>query len=171
MGEQEISQFVSALAVKGHVSASTQNQALCALLFVYRHVLDQPLGGLEEIVRAKRPQRLPVVLTRQEVRALLGALDGVHWLMAGLLYGAGLRLLECLRLRVKDLDFAKHQLLVRAGKGDKDRVTVLPVAVAEPLAAHLQGVGTLHHQDLGRGFGRVYLPDALHRKYPLADKE
>jgi integron integrase len=171
MGVPEVSQFLSALAMKGHVSASTQNQALCALLFLYRHVLAQPLGGLDEVVRAKRPQRLPVVLTRQEVRALLGALDGVHWLMASLLYGAGLRLLECLRLRVKDLDVARHQLLVRAGKGAKDRMTVLPVAVAEPLTAHLAKVRTLHQQDLAQGFGRVYLPDALDRKYLLADKE
>jgi integron integrase len=171
MGEKEITQFLSALAVKGHVSASTQNQALCALLFLYRHVLDQQVGWLDEMVRARRPQRLPIVLSRPEVRALLGALDGVHWLMASLLYGAGLRLLECLRLRVKDLDFAKRQLVVRAGKGDKDRVTVLPVAVAEPLTVQLAKVQTLHQQDLAQGFGRVYLPDALDRKYPQADKE
>ncbi|HEV8715114.1 MAG TPA: integron integrase [Candidatus Binatia bacterium] len=171
MGEQEISHFLSVLAVEGRVSASTQNQALCALLFLYRHVLDQQVGWLDEVVRARRPQRLPVVLSRQEVRALLGGLDGVHWLMASLLYGAGLHLLECLRLRVKDLDFAKHQLVVRAGKGDKDRVTVLPVAVAEPLTAHLARVHSLHQQDLAQGLGRVFLPDALHHKYPQADKE
>jgi integron integrase len=129
------------------------------------------VGWLDEVVRARRPQRLPVVLSRQEVRALLGALTGVHWLMANLLYGAGLRLLECLRLRVKDLDFATHQLVVRAGKGDKDRVTVLPVAVAGPLTTHLAGVRTLHQQDLAQGFGRVFLPDALARKYPQADTE
>jgi len=171
MGKQEITRFLSALATERHVSASTQNQALCALLFLYRHVLDQQVGWLDEVVRARRPQRLPVVLSRPEVRALLGALDGVHWLMASLLYGAGLRLLECLRLRVKDLDFTKRQLVVRAGKGDKDRVTVLPVAVAELLTAHLARVRTLHHQDLAQGFGRVFLPDALDRKYPNADKE
>jgi integrase len=137
MGEQEVTHFLSALAVERRVSASTQNQALCALLFLYRHVLDRQVGWLDEVVRARRPQRLPVVLSRQEVRALLGALAGVHWLMASLLYGTGLRLLECLRLRVKDLDFATHQIVVRAGKGDRDRVTVLPIAVAEPLTAHL----------------------------------
>lgn len=171
MGEKEITHFLSALAVERHVSASTQNQALCALLFLYRHVLDQQVDWLDEVVRARRPQRLPVVLSRHEVRALLSALGGVHWLMASLLYGAGLHLLECLRLRVKDLDFAKHQIVVRAGKGDKDRVTVLPVAVVGHLTTHLAGVRTLHHQDLAQGFGRVYLPDALHRKYPNADRE
>ena len=121
MGEDEITQFLSALAVQGEVSASTQNQALCALVFLYRHVLGQNLGWLDDVVRAKRPQRLPVVLTRPEVRALLGALDGVHWIMVSLLYGSGLRLLECLRLRVKDMDFSSHQILIREGKGHKDR--------------------------------------------------
>ena len=124
MGEDEITRFLSALAVHAHVSASTQNQALCALVFLYRHVLDQNLGWLDDIVRAKRPQRLPVVLTRPEVKALLGALEGVHWIMASLLYGAGLRLPECLRLRVKNIDFASHQLLLREGKRKKDRRTI-----------------------------------------------
>jgi len=153
------------------VSASTQNQALCALLFLYRHVLDQNVGWLDDVVRAKRPQRLPVVLTRHEVKALLGALEGVHWLMASLLYGAGLRLLECLRLRVKDIDFSTNQLVVREGKGNKDRVTVLPTSVKAPFAAHLVSVRALHQRDLEHGFGRVYLPDALHQKYPNADRE
>jgi len=171
MGEHEITQFLSALAVDGHVSASTQNQALCALLFLYRHVLDQNVGWLDDVVRAKRPQRLPVVLTRHEVKALLGALEGVHWLMASLLYGAGLRLLECLRLRVKDIDFSTNQLVVREGKGNKDRVTVLPTSVKAPFAAHLVSVRALHQRDLEHGFGRVYLPDALHQKYPNADRE
>ncbi|MGH8056403.1 MAG: phage integrase N-terminal SAM-like domain-containing protein [Candidatus Entotheonellia bacterium] len=121
MGENEITQFLSALAVHEHVSASTQNQALCALLFLYRHVLDQHMGWLEDVVRAKRPQRLPVVLSRQEVKGLLETLEGVHWIMASLLYGAGLRLLECLRLRVKDIDFSSHQIVVHEGKGNKDR--------------------------------------------------
>jgi len=116
MGEDEITQFLSALAVHGQVSASTQNQALCALIFLYRHVLGQNFGWLADVVRAKRPQRLPVVLTRPEVRALLGALEGVHWVMASLLYGAGLRLLECLRFRVKDIDVANHQILLREGQ-------------------------------------------------------
>jgi integrase len=117
MGEEEITRFLSALAVHGQVSASRQHQALCALVFLSRHVLGQNFGGLEDVVRAKRPQRLPVVLTRPEVRALLGALEGVHWITVSLLYGAGLRLLECLRLRVKAIDFASHQILLREGKG------------------------------------------------------
>ena len=147
MGENEITQFLSALAVHEHVSASTQNQALCALLFVYRHVLDQNPGRLEDVVRARRPQRLPVVLTRAEVKALLDALEGVHWIMASLLYGAGLRLRECLRLRVKDMDFSSHQLLVREGKGNKDRSTTLPSAATAPLAAQLAHVRQLHQHD------------------------
>ena len=123
------------------------------------------------MVRAKRPQRLPVVLTRPEVRALLGALDGVHWIMVSLLYGSGLRLLECLRLRVKDMDFSSHQILIREGKGHKDRRTMLPAAVKEPLADHLDRVHQRHQHDLAAGFGRVYVPDALQRKYPNANRE
>jgi integron integrase len=171
MGKDEITRFLSALAVHGQVSASTQNQALCALLFLYREVLSEDFGWLDDVVRAKRPQRLPVVLTRREVKALLGALEGVHWLMASLLYGAGLRLLECLRLRVKDVDFSSHQIIVRAGKGNKDRRTMLPAAVKEPLAAHLEHVRQRHQHDLAQGLGRVYVPDALHRKYPNANSE
>lgn len=170
LGEKEIAQFLTSLAVDGQVSASTQNQAPCALLFLYCHVLDQHVGWLDDVVRAKRSQRLPVVLTRHEVRALLGTLDGLHWSMASLLYGAGLRLLECLRLRVKDIDFGAHQLVVREGKGNKDRVTVLPAAVEVPLSAHLTRVRDLRRRDLEQGFGRVYLPDALHRKYPHAEQ-
>jgi integron integrase len=171
MGEDEITQFLSMLAVHRQVSASTQNQALCALVFLYRHVLGQNFGWLEDVVRAKRPQRLPVVLTRREVRALLDSLDGVHWIMASLLYGAGLRLLECLRLRVKDIDFASHQILIREGKDHKDRRTMLPAAVQEPLTAHLAHVRQWHQHDLVRGYGRVYVPDGLERKYPSACKE
>ena len=171
MGEDEITRFLSALAVHGQVSASTQNQALCALVFLYRHVLGQNLGWLDGVVRAKRPQRLPVVLTRPEVKALLSALDGIHWSMASLLYGAGLRLLECLRLRVKDIDFASHQILVREGKGNKDRRTMLPAVVKEPLAAHIEHVRQQHQHDLANGFGRVYVPGALQRKYPHANSE
>lgn len=171
MGEQEITQFLSALAVEGHVSASTQNQALCALLFLYRHVLDQNIGWLDDVVRAKRPQRLPVVLTRPEVRTLLGALAGIPWIMAQLLYGAGLRLLECLRLRVKDIDFSTNQILVREGKGNKDRVTMLPTSVKAPLTAHLITVCDLHQRDIRAGLGKVFLPDALPRKYPHANQE
>jgi integron integrase len=171
MGEKEVTQFLSALAVTNHVSASTQNQALCALLFLYREVLAQPFGWLDGLVYAKRPRRLPVVLTRTEVRELLGALDGVHWIMATILYGAGLRLLECLRLRVKDIDFGVNRLVVREGKGNKDRVTMLPAVIRGPLAAHLEHVRTLHQHDLAQGFGKVYLPDALNRKYPKAERE
>jgi integron integrase len=171
MGEHEISQFLSALAVDRHVSASTQNQALNAVLFLYRHVLDLNPGWIDNIVRAKRPQRLPVVLRKHEVKALLDALEGVPWLMGHLLYGAGLRLMECLRLRVKDIDFSANSIVVREGKGNKDRITMLPLAVKTPLVAHLTRVRELHRQDLARGFGSVYLPDALHRKYPNAPKE
>jgi integron integrase len=138
---------------------------------MYRHVLGLNLGWLQDVVRAKRPQRLPVVLTRSEVKALLGALEGVHWIMASRLYGAGLRLLECLRLRVKDTDFSSHQLLVREGKGNKDRRTMLPAAVKEPLAAHLEHVRQLHQHDLAQGLGRVYVPDARLRQSPHANSE
>jgi integron integrase len=171
MGDDEITRFLSALAVHGQVSASTQNQALCALVFLYRHVLGQNLGWLDDVVRAKRPQRLPVVLTRPEVKALLGALEGVHWIMASLLYSAGLRLLECLRLRVKDIDFASCQILLREGMGHKGRRTMLPAAVQEPLAAHLEHVRQRHQHDLAHGFGRVYVPNAWQRKYPHANSE
>jgi integrase len=171
MGEDERTRFLSALAVREQVSASTQNQALCALVFLYRHVLDQNLGWLQDVVRAKRPQRLPVVLTRPEVKALLGALKGVHWIMTSLLYGAGLCLLECLRLRVKDIDFASQQIVVREGKGHKDRRTVLPAAVQEPLAAHLEHVRPLHQHDLAEGFGRAYVLNARQRKYSHTNSE
>jgi len=171
MAEQEIAQFLTMLAVDGHVSASTQNQALNALVFLYRHVLQLDVGQLENIVRAKRPQRLPVVLRKHEVKALLDALEGVHWIMGHLLYGAGLRLMECLRLRVKDIDFSANSIVVREGKGNKDRITMLPVSVKAPLVAHLARVRELHQRDLAQGFGSVYLPDALHRKYPNAPKE
>jgi integrase len=155
MGKDEITRFLSALAVHGQVSASTQNQALCARIFLYRHVLGQNFGLLADVVRAKRPQRLPVVLTRPEVKALLGALEGVHWIMASLLSGAGLRLLECLRFHVKDMDVASHQILLREGKGQKDRRTMLPAAVREPLADHLDHIRQRHQPDLVEGFGRL----------------
>ena len=171
MGEGEIGQFLSSLATDKHVSASTQNQALNAIVFLYRHVLDLNPGWIDNLVRAKRPQRLPVVLTREEVKALLGAMDGVPWLIANVLYGAGLRLMECLRLRVKDVDFAANQIVVREGKGQKDRITMLPVIVKGPLTDHLTRVREVHQRDLQCGFGRVLLPDALARKYPNADKE
>src|SRR6266545_1013869 len=171
MGEAEIAQFLSALAQEKHVSASTQNQALNALLFLYHEVLGKEIGYINGVVRAKRPIRLPVVLTRQEVRSILGCLDSSDWLMAMLLYGAGLRLMECLRLRVKDIDFGANQILVRAGKGDKDRHTMLPAAVKEPLAKHLELIRRHHQRDLERGLGRVALPNALERKYPNVGKE
>jgi integron integrase len=171
MREQEIGQFLSALAVEQRVSASTQNQALNALVFLYRHVLKLDVGQLENLVRAKQSQRLPVVLRKHEVKALLDALEGVPWLMGHLLYGAGLRLMECLRLRVKDIDFSANSIVVREGKGNKDRITMLPLTVKAPLVAHLTRVRELHQRDLAQGFGSVYLPDALHRKYPDAPKE
>jgi integron integrase len=171
MGGQEVSQFLSSLAVQGKVSASTQHQALNAIIFLYREVLGRDFGWLQEVVRAKKPKRLPVVLSKEEIQALLRELRGVKWLMATLLYGAGLRLLECLRLRVKDIDFARNQIVVRAGKGAKDRLTMLPAVVKTSLVKRLQEVQRQHREDLMRGFGRVYLPDALERKYPNANKE
>jgi integron integrase len=168
MGGAEIGQFLSALALDRQVSAATQNQALNALVFLYRQVLDRAPGVIDHLVRAKRPQRLPVVLQKHEVKALLEGLEGVHWLMGHLLYGAGLRLMECLRLRVKDIDFSANHIVVREGKGNKDRLTMLPSLVKAPLAAHLTRVQELHQRDLARGLGSVYLPDALHRKYPHA---
>jgi len=171
MGAAEVSRFLTLLAVDRQVAASTQNQALAAILFLYKDVLDRDFGWLDDVVRAKRPQRLPVVLNQQEVHALLSALNGVPWIMGTLLYGAGLRLMECLRLRVKDVDFGRCEVLVREGKGDKDRVTMLPSAIVSRLTAHLERVRTLHAADLAAGFGRVALPDALARKYPQADRE
>lgn len=171
MGETEIGRFLSSLATDLRVSASTQNQALNALLFLYREVLSKDIGYVNGVVRAKRRQRLPVVLTRQEVRAVLGSLHGSDWIMAMLLYGAGLRLMECLRLRVKDVDLDTNQIVVRAGKGDKDRHTMLPAAVKGPLVKHLDVIKRQHQRDLERGLGQVSLPNALERKYPNAGKE
>ena len=171
MGKEEVEHFLTSLAVDRHVSAATQNQALHAILFLYREVLAQELGWLDNIVPAKRPQRLPTVLTHQEVRSLLSAVRGVPWLIANLLYGAGLRLTEGLRLRVKDIDFTANHIVVREGKGDKDRITMLPSVIKEPLTAHLVQVRALHQQDLARGQGRVALPNALDRKYRNAAGE
>jgi integron integrase len=171
MGGAEVSQFLTSLAVDGRVAASTQNQALNALLFLYRNVLEQDLPWLDRVVRAKRTVRLPVVLTREEVRAVIGQLRGTQRLMALLLYGAGLRLLEAARLRVKDIDFERSQIMVRAGKGDKDRATPLPVVVVPALAAHLADVKRQHDRDLARGAGWVELPWALARKCPNAGCE
>ncbi len=171
IGAIEVSRFLTSLAVDRRVAASTQNQALAALLFLYKDVLDRDFGWLDDVVRAKRPQRLPVVLTRQEVHTLLAALDGISWIMATMLYGSGLCLMECLRLRVKDVEFSRGEVLVREGKGDKDRVTMLPSAVVLRLSAHLERVRKLHAADLAVGFGRVALPDAMARKYTQADRE
>jgi integron integrase len=168
MGESEISGFLSHLAVAGKVSASTQNQALSALLFLYREVLRRELPWMDEIVRAKRPQRLPTVLSREEVAALLREMKGVEHLMASLLYGAGLRLLECCRLRVQDLDDSRGEITVRDGKGGKDRITLWPCRLHAPIAAHLERVRAQHERDLASGLGSVELPSALERKYPRA---
>jgi len=159
MSGQEVSQFLSALAVREKVSASTQHQALNAIVFLYREVLGRDFGWLQDVVRAKKPKRLPVVLGKEEIQTLLRELKGEKWLMATLLYGAGLRLLECLRLRVKDIDFARNQIVVRAGKGDKDRLTMLPAIVKPSLVKHLKEVRRQYENDLTYGFGRVYLPD------------
>ena len=166
--EPEVVAFLEDLSGPGNVSASTQNQALNSLAFLYGHVLEQKLGSLGDFARARRPERLPVVLTKEETRALLEALDGYMRLIVELLYGCGLRLLECLRLRVKDVDFARLQIIVRAGKGDKDRVTMLPVAVAERLREHLEAVRRVHESELAEGRGGVWLPEALARKFPKA---
>jgi integron integrase len=168
MGAAEIRAFLSHLAVHAHVAASTQNVALNALVFLYRHVLKQDFPDLEDVERAKRPRRIPTVFTREEVKAILAHLQGVNHLMASLLYGAGLRLMECIRLRVKDVDFAYGQITVRDGKGAKDRVTMLPRSVEEPLQRHLIKVQHWHDDDRAEGFGEVYLPYALARKYPNA---
>jgi integron integrase len=171
MNEVEVSEFLTHLARDANVAASTQNQALSALLFLYREVLNQKIGWLDKVERAKKPPKLPVVLSQAEVQRIFRHLAGVEKLMASLLYGSGLRLMECLRLRVKDVDFAYAQILVRDGKGGKDRVTMLPVNLAEPLQRHLLRVKTQHDQDLEDGFGTVHLPFALARKYPNAERE
>ncbi len=170
-GAPEVVSFLETLAVRGNVAASTQNQALNALVFFYDQALEQPLGDLGSFIRAKRPRRLPVVLTRGEVLKLLDGLEGTYQLMASLLYGTGMRLMECLRLRVKDVDFAYRQIVVRDGKGQKDRVTPLPEKLIEPLRAHLERVKALHEADLQQGNGEVFLPFALAKKYPNAARE
>ncbi|MCD9029570.1 integron integrase [Luteimonas sp. BDR2-5] len=171
MGGPEVETFLTMLAVRGNVAASTQNQALAALLFLYRDVLKTRLPWMEEVVRAKRPSRLPVVLSRQEVTGLLACMDGRMWLLASLLYGTGMRLMEGVRLRVKDLDVACNQITVRAGKGNKDRRTVLPAALIAPLQHQAEQARILHRQDVEAGFGEVWLPHALAKKYPNAARE
>jgi integron integrase len=168
LGAPDVERFLTHLAVAAHVSASTQNQALSAILFLYRQVLDIDLPWISGVVRARAPIRVPVVLTRREVQALLESLEGQAHLVGQLLYGSGLRLMEALRLRVKDVDFEYSQIVVRDGKGQKDRVTVLPDALVEPLRRHLALVGERHEHALRRGHGGVELPDALARKYPRA---
>ena len=168
MAEPEINAFLTHLAVKEKVSASTQNQALSALLFLYRHVIGREVGDLGKVIRARKPTRLPVVMTRDEVKAVLANLTGDKWLMASLMYGAGLRLMECLELRVQDIDFARNEILVRDGKGAKDRITMLPELLKKPLQDHLRKVKAVHEKDLAEGWGRVQMPDALDRKYPNA---
>lgn len=171
MTEPEINAFLTHLAVDEHLSASTQNQALAAILFLYRHVICYELGDLGHVVRARTSKRLPVVLTREEVRAVLGELRGQEWLMASVMYGTGLRLTECLRLRVQDLDFGSREIVVRDGKGGKDRVTMLPEALIRPLREQLSRARKVHRRDLADGWGAVELPDALDRKYPNAPVE
>lgn len=171
MGAGEVEAFLTHLAVAGKVAASTQNQAKSALLFLYKEVLEIDLPWLNNVERAKAPKRLPVVLTRDEVQAVLSRLDGTHWLIASLLYGSGLRIMEGVRLRVKDVELSRREILVRDGKGFKDRVTMLPESLLNPLKAHLQRVKVLHDQDLAGGYGAVYLPYALEKKYPGAARE
>ena len=171
MGPREVSEFLSHLATDGQVTASTQNQALAALLFLYGEVLHRPLEFVGGIVHAKRPVRLPVVLSREEVKAVFEQLSGTWHLMASLLYGSGLRLMECVSLRVKDIDFSGAQILVRRAKGQKDRVTLLPQLAVAPLRAHLVRVNELHQSDLSDGAGMVDLPGALRVKYPNAARD
>lgn len=168
MAEPEVNAFLTHLAINRKVSASTQNQALCALLFLYRHVLGREIGDLGDVIRARKPKRLPVVMTREEVQAVLGRMSGDKWLVASLMYGAGLRLMEALRLRLQDVDFDRSQIMVRDGKGAKDRITMLPESLKSPLSVHLRKVKIIHKQDLADGWGRVQMPMALDRKYPNA---
>lgn len=171
MGAREVEAFLTLLATKGNVAASTQNQALCALLFLYREVLGQDLPWMENIRRAKRPVRLPVVLTTDEVCRILDRMTGPSQLMAHLLYGAGLRLMECVRLRVQDVDFVRNEITVRGGKGGKDRRTMLPVRTVAALKIQLEETRAVHERDLGEGHGAVWLPSALERKYTHASME
>ena len=171
MAEEEVAEFLTHLARDLNVAASTQNQALSALLFLYKEVLRHEIGWLEKVERAKKPPKLPVVLSRGEVKQIFGRLHGVPKLMAGLLYGSGLRLMECVRLRVKDIDFELAQITVRDAKGGKDRVTMLPLNLSESLRRHLLRVKAQHEQDLEDGFGTVHLPFALARKLPKAARE
>jgi len=171
MGEKEIESFLTHLAVDRKVSASTQNQALSAILFLYQKTLDIKLEWLENVIRAKRPKRLPVVLSRLEVTQLLNRIQGTNGLIARLLYGTGMRQMECLRLHVKDIDFHYRQITIRSGKGNKDRITMLPDRLTEALQVQFQHAGKIHNDDLQEGFGEASLPYALERKYPNASRE
>lgn len=171
MGEEEVAAFLSHLAVDKRVAASTQNQALNAVLFLYKQVLGREIGLIQGVVRAKRPARLPAVMSREEVAAVLGRLAGRDWLMASLMYGSGLRVMECLRLRVKDIDFGFRQIMVRDGKGQKDRSVPLPASLVPALEQQIEEVRRIHARDLADGFGEVSLPYALDRKYPNAARE
>jgi integron integrase len=168
---KEINQFLTDLAVTQRVASATQNQALSAILFLYKVILHQDVGPITGLIRAKKPKRLPVVLSDDEVKAVLQGLSSPYWLMASLLYGSGLRLMECVRLRVKDIDFSYHQITVRDGKGAQDRVTMLPRKLKGSLQQHLQAVKQLREHDLQQGYGSVYLPYALERKYPSASRD
>jgi len=169
--ETRMNAFLTNLAVKENISASTQNQALAALLFLYRHVLDTDVGELKDLIRAKRPLHIPVVMTRDEVKAVLAVMSGEMRLMAMILYGTGLRLNELIMLRVQDLDFSRNAITVHDGKGGKDRTTMLPAAIKEPIQQHLQRVKAIHDKDLSEGWGQAYLPTALSKKYPNAARE
>lgn len=171
MGKPEIEEFLTYLAVEGNVSSSTQNQAFSAILFLYREVMEHPLDEKINALRAKRTSKIPVVMTRTEVQELLQAIPTRHRLKAQLLYGCGLRLMECMRLRVKDLDFGQKLILVKEGKGGKDRITMMPKLLIQPLKDHLDSVWSLHQQDLREGYGRVHMPHALARKSPNAAQE
>ena len=171
MGEREVEGFLTVLATEGQVAAGTQNQALSALLFLYRVVLKVELPWMENVIRAKRPARVPTVLSREEVARLLALMQGQTWLMASLLYGTGMRLMECVRLRIKDVDFARAEITVRNGKGGKDRRVPLPARLREPLQAAVERARLLHESDLAEGHGAVWLPHALARKYPNAARE
>jgi integron integrase len=171
MGEKEITGFLTSLAVKENISSSSQNQALCAIIFLYKNVLKKDAGNLGDIVWAKMPKRLPVVLAREEVKEILDALEGIYLLTASLLYGTGMRLLECLRLRIMDIDFIRNEIIIRLAKGNKDRRTMLPEKLKKPLEEQITKVKRIHESDLKRGYGKVYLPDALERKYPNANRE
>ena len=171
MGEKEISQYISCLATERRVASSTQNQALSALVFLYTHVLKKDLDDFGHIKRARKPERLPTVTTKTEVGRILASVSGTYGLMLKLIYGCGLRLMECVRLRVKDIDFEKNQVIVRYGKGMRDRSTMLPEQLKPVLIDHLKRVKVMHEHDMKRGLGAVYLPFALERKYPNAERE